>query len=325
MSVASTIFLFLLVGSQFTYVYHFYMTNGFIVFNGKIIWNLTWEGDIFNATGTVDYILINGSQVKNYSYNISESQNQYLHDWYTLTTIFFPYFVVNSYSLGYYNGSIPSITLRMSRDSNIVISAQYGFPLEGQWIGNRGGFNTTYNFTLVKSPLTLSDYRYSVYKVNISKDVEFTILTPNLVRVSKASYTIQVMNSSVTFPGMSIVGRGFLTFIFPSYEVSEFGGLAALFYNGSKYFVGLSQNTVEYMNSTNPFFITVLGHYVFMFFPYGGNVTLIFYDPKMNVSISVSEISGGSTTYTNYVILGVIAAAVLGLGTVLVLRVRRPS
>lgn len=314
-----SLFLFLLVGSQLAYVYGFTETNGFQTFEGNIYWNLTWVGEGFNATGVVNYTFINGSSVRHLSYNLTSSKPA---DWYTLTTDFFPYFVVSETSNGYYNSSIPSITL-YSGSNYIIISAQYGVPLAGRWSGFKGQLNTTFNFTLIKSPFSFYRGGYEFYDFsNVSNSLSIEVLTPKLVNYTVAHYSVYspIINKTVELNGVSFVGKGFLTIVFPRYAVSGIGGLAVLLYNGSKYFVSLSPYEVGYANTSNPFLVTILGNDVYMFFPYGGNATLIFGNPNATVSLTSVAQSSPLPTGQNYAVyLGIAAAVIVVVVTALLL------
>ncbi len=325
-----SLLLFLVLGSQLTYVYNFTESNGFVYFQGQIIWNMTWVGTSFNASGLEKFVYFNGTSLKHYNFTLTYNTTS---DWYTLTTVFFPYFVVTGTEYTYYNSSIPAIEL-YSGKNYVIISAQYGVPLAGKWSGFKGQFNTTINFTLTRNPFQFYEGKYQVYTLsNVTQGVNLQVLSPQLVNVSKATYTIYspALNKTITYKGLSFVGKGFLTVVIPRTAVNTLAGLSALIYNGTMYYVSLSQYNVGYANMSNPFFVAILGNDVYMFFPYGGNATLIFGNPNLNLTVTGWGGSGNASgsnlsglISSSYLAIGIIVAVVVALavGTALVRRGR---
>jgi len=66
--------------------------------------------------------------------------------------------------------------------------------------------------------------------------------------------------------------------------------------------------------------VTILGNDVYMFFPYGGNATLIFGNPNATVSLTSVAQSSPLPTGQNYAVyLGIAAAVIVVVVTALLL------
>ncbi|BFH74129.1 hypothetical protein SJAV_20730 [Sulfurisphaera javensis] len=328
------LFAFLIPGMIFSYTLSssslYVSHNQYFYYNDSIL--MKWEDTHFNMTvfnnltvTTISPKLPPYHNVSVSSYNVLTYYDIYYSPYYLPIIAVLSNFSIINYPVNV-NGSnvtVPAIKFYDNGGGYMIVSAQYGFPISvyNKTFENGIKFNFSVRLNYIQSPSPLNFVKSSnLYKVKLNfligtehKYEEVYVISPSS---SFAYGNIKLGNQ--TFPALNISAHGYVAVILPISEFPYIEPSGNIYVNGSIYSILLQQlssdgyfywsTTYEYQNKSFPFIGAMIGHYYVMFFPEGGDISIIFIN-------SGGEIVGVTYTtpvdFSQYILIGGISIAVI--------------
>ena len=297
-------------GQYLTYTYYFNMTWDYSHFNMNVISNVTsvtpplkpyYNVTRFNTTTLTFYDI-------------------YYNQYYLPIISLFTNFSIINYVINDGSTTIPAIKFFNSGGSYMIVSAQYGFPISVYNATTEKGmkFNFSVKLNFVK-PLPTFIKSYNLYKV-VMTDVVGKSKSVNYLYVISPSADISssnIVSGNQTLGTLNITAKGYATVILPisNFPFTEPEG--TIYVNGKPYYIVVQLSSVynefyystAYASTDVPFMGAMIGHYYVLFFPEGGNISIVFSQGKItNISVySSNNLIDLIEHYAIYEILGVIA------------------
>jgi len=297
-------------GQYLSYTYYFNMTWDYTHFDMNVISNVTsvtpplkpyYNVSRFNTTTLTFYDI-------------------YYNQYYLPIISLFTNFTMINYGINNGSVTIPAIKFFNPGGSYMIVSAQYGFPIRIYNATTENGmkFNFSVKLNFVK-PLPSFVNSYNLYKVNMT-DVIGKSKVSNFVYVVSPSAKISYYNTVIgnqTLGALNISAKGYATVILPisGFPFTEPEG--TIYVNGKPYYIIVQLSSVygefyystEYASTNVPFMGAMIGHFYVLFFPEGGNISIVFTQGKI---ISIAVYSSNNLIdllkhYAVYEILGVVA------------------
>mgnify|MGYP001772526545 CR=1 FL=1 len=330
MTASIILFVFLIPGMIFSYTLSastYYINQGQYL-SYTYYFNMTWDYTHFDMT-VISNVTSVTPPLKPY-YNISRFNGTtlsfydiYYNQYYLPIISLFTNFTLIDYGIN--NGSviIPAIKFFNPGGSYMIVSAQYGFPIriynETTEKGMKFNFSVKLNFV---KPLPSFVKSYNLYKVNITDVVGRSKVTSIVYIVSpsaKMSYYNTVI-ANQTFGALNISAKGYATVILPisGFPFTEPEG--TIYVNGRPYYIIVQLSSIygefyystTYASTNIPFMGAMIGHYYVLFFPEGGNISIVFSQGKI-IDVNVQSSNNSLISYAIYGSLAVvIIIAIIG-------------
>lgn len=279
-SESSNVLSFLPIGTSINYsIYETSSRLGsYITFN--ISFNLNWNGSAFVVNGKVivhqiPAINSNGTIIENahgsYPYPLSM--------WSYITSAGTPNgFFGTNMRFTSYNG-IPAV--EFTNYSNYTyFSLQYLIPLRAYFSVNLNpALNTTFSALINMNSADLSFYTgsYKWYNISFNYVYDGSPVTLCLLVASKSA-SINLYNYSGKL-SVNIHGNQFISVLVPITSFNDLLGIGKFIYNGSTYYLALSETgETAYFNTSVPIIASYIPgtNYYIISVPYSGNLTLVF-------------------------------------------------
>jgi len=323
------LFIFILQGTVFSYSISAYAVGAGQVNIYNYTINATWLGDAFNISMSLNYTFkylkapLNATSYKTSSYFMAPT----IYDIFYLNPqggiqyiLYFTNYSATTVTLD--GKSIPAIKF-YNGSTYLIVSAQYGFPIEGYGENylpfSIKGATANLSINLNKlSPLPSFDSQYSLYYLILNfphESYDIGIVSPN-AKISVTNVTL-VKGESVGV--INIMANGYATVILPLSGFPNFiEPLGEIIYNSSRYYfyMNFTNNYYGkyylpiYYNASNPFMGLTIGHYFVLFFPIGGNIS-IYLNNLYNPIISYKVIEKENTSFSLFLIIGAILSIVI--------------
>ncbi|BCU70230.1 hypothetical protein [Stygiolobus caldivivus] len=234
-------------------------------------------------------------------------------------------------------------------NSYLIVSAQYGFPIQGYaqnylpYSSATSFDNISINLTDVKPlpNLTSSETLYQVLlhlRVNQTSTLTKAVyVVSSKSTITASSVTHEINNKSFSYTSININANGYATIILPlsGFPITE--PLGQITVDGKNYYFYMNQTinpfgvyyTAIYENTSNPYMAVTIGKYFVIFVPNGGNISLTL-DDQQNPLVSYQVINMDSPLQqleSNHLIYYIIPAvvAIIAVLVIAVLRHRRAS
>lgn len=338
MTASIILFVFLLPGMMFSYTLSstsYFPTQGqylSYVYN----FNMTWDYTHFNMT--IQSITKAETPPLKPIQNVSTSYGT-VTTFYDIfyTTYFYPIiYVLNNFSVVNYGVTvinhgtnesitIPAIKFFNKGGSYMIVSAQYGFPISVYNATTENGekFNFSVNLNFVKPSLNFVK-SYTLYKITLYEgNGKNQTKVPVYVLSPSASFSFLNVNITGQLEGtLNISSNGYVTMILPLSSFPNNEPEGTIYVNGTPYYLILEQNLIngylyyatKYASTSVPFMGAMIGHYYVLFFPFGGKISLVFYQGQINnihVMVMDKYPSYSLLQFIPYIGLGVVAILVI--------------
>ena len=307
------LYAFLIQGMVFSYVWTGYYVGGGQIFSYHYNMTYTWvnEGIRVKIVGnaTMQY---EGAPIKPQVYPFSSKglEPTYYQLFYEGKNgpeefiLYFTNFTTTTVNLE--GVTIPAIKFYKG-DSYLIVSAQYGFPIEGYaqnylpYSSATESDNISLKLTKV-SPLPSFVSSERLYEVVLNLRQTETKTFPKVVYViaPSAKITAKQLNTTV----IDVEAKGYATLIFPLDEFPLVEPIGEMIING-KYYYFYPNQTTNYFgtyyvaipeNESNPYMAVTIGKYFVIFVPNGGNVS-VFLANGENPLVSYKVIDEDSLKY----------------------------
>jgi len=295
-------------GQYLTYTYNFNMTWDYTHFNMSVISNVT----------SVTPPLKPYHNVSTYTTTALTFYDIYYNQYYLPIISLFTNFSVINYGINNGSTTIPAIKFSNSGGSYMIVSAQYGFPISVYNATTENGikFNFSVKLNFVK-PLPTVSKSYNLYKV-IMTDVVGKSKSINSLYIISPSADISSSNTVIgnqTLGTLNIVSKGYATVILPISHFPFTQPEGTIYVNGKPYSMVVQLSSIynefyystEYASTDVPFMGAMIGHYYVIFFPEGGNISIVFSQGQ------ITNINTQSSTdnLMNYAIYGSLAIVII--------------
>jgi len=294
-------------GQYLSYTYNFNMTWDYSHFNMSVISNVT----------SVTPPLKPYHNVSTYNTTALTFYDIYYNQYYLPIISLFTNFSMINYGINNGSITIPAIKFFNSGGSYMIVSAQYGFPISVYNATTENGikFNFSVKLNFVK-PLPTMIKSYNLYKV-VMTDVVGKSKSVNSLYIVSPSADISSSNTVIgnqTLGALNILSKGYATVILPISNFPFTQPEGTIYVNGKPYSMIVQLSSIynefyystEYASTDLPFMGAMIGHYYVIFFPQGGNISIVFSQGQI-ININVQSSADNLMNYAIYGSLAIVA------------------